>query len=64
MAGKRGEGERLDELLRRLGHDDMYVEGLSLQCADKFRSFIGRDSAGDSYGDLHIEIVRPRECAS
>jgi hypothetical protein len=45
-------------LLRRVGHDDMHIESLSLQCANKFRSFVSRDSAGDAYGDLHVKIVR------
>ena len=58
MAGERGESERLNKLLRRVGHDDVDIEGLPLQSTNKLGGFVGRDSAGDPYGDLHVKIVR------
>ena len=53
VSGERGEGERLDELFRRFGHDDVNIERVLLQGAHQLRCFVSGDSAGDADCDLH-----------
>src|ERR1039458_3848528 len=48
VAGERGEGKRLNELLGGAGHDDADVDFILLQEADEFSGLVGGDSAADS----------------
>jgi hypothetical protein len=57
MAGKRGEGERLDKFASRGGHDHMDFKGLALKGADQFRRFVRGNSTGDTDRDSHGLIV-------
>jgi hypothetical protein len=50
VAGERGEGERLDELLGGSGHHNADVNFILLKCADEFGGLVGCDSAADSDG--------------
>ena len=54
LAGKSGEGEGADKLLRRGGHDDLHARSAILQLANDFGGFVGGDAAGDTQGDLHL----------
>ena len=68
VSGERGEGERLDELLRRLGHDHVNIERLLLQGAHQLRCLVSGDAAGDPnrtfipeyYGTLTAQVRKNR----
>ena len=53
VAGERGEGERLHEAARGLGHHHVDIERLALQRAHQFRRFVRGNSAGDADRDSH-----------
>ena len=57
VSGERGEGERLNELFRRLGHDHVNIESMLLQGADQLCCLVGGDAAGDANRDLHISNI-------
>ena len=52
-SGKRGEGERLDELLGRLGHHRLHGEAPLLEQARQLGGFVCRDSPANAKYDVH-----------
>lgn len=53
-ASERGEGERLNELLRCGGHDDLYLMSALREGAHQLSRFVRRDSAADPEYDAHV----------
>ena len=53
LSGEGCEGERPDEFLSGVGHDDLYADAPILQHAHNFSRLVRRNPAADAEGNFH-----------